>query len=281
MGLPDFLIVGAMKSGTTTLAAQIGAQKGLFITTPKEPNFFSDDPVYAQGLDWYRSLFEPARPGDLKGEASTHYTKLPTYPDTVARARQALAEVKLVYMIRNPVARAVSHFIHEWSEGTVSDDMEAAFRTRTELIDYGLYARQIRPWIDAYGAGAVHLTSLEAMKADPQGTLEEVARFLGHSGPVAWVAEQEQANVSAERIRKLPLHGLLVRNPVAAFLRRTLVPRGLRDRIRQSRQMTRRPDLPEALRRRLEARFAEDHADLATLFPGHPTLALSYPFVDP
>jgi hypothetical protein len=62
MGLPDFLIVGAMKSGTTTLAAQIGAQKGLFITTPKEPNFFSDDPVYAQGLDWYRSLFEPARP---------------------------------------------------------------------------------------------------------------------------------------------------------------------------------------------------------------------------
>ena len=49
MALPDFLIIGAMKCGTTTLAAQLAAQDGLFITTPKEPNFFSDDADLCQG----------------------------------------------------------------------------------------------------------------------------------------------------------------------------------------------------------------------------------------
>ena len=60
MPLPDFVIIGAMKCGTSTLAAQLGAQDGVFMTTPKEPNFFSDDAVFAQGLPWYESLFEAA-----------------------------------------------------------------------------------------------------------------------------------------------------------------------------------------------------------------------------
>jgi hypothetical protein len=100
MSRPDFLIIGAMKSGTSTLAAQLSEQAGIFMTTPKEPNFFSDDDVYAQGLIGTRPCSTP-RPGDLKGEASTHYTKLPTYPETVARARRA-GGPRLVYMIRNP-----------------------------------------------------------------------------------------------------------------------------------------------------------------------------------
>jgi hypothetical protein len=140
---------------------------------------------------------------------------------------------------------------------------------------------QIRPWIDAYGADAVHLTSLEAMQADPQGVLEEVAAFIGHAGPVAWVAGARGENVSAERIRKLPLHGLLVKTRWRR-LRRTLVPRGLRDRIkREAGRCMSGPNCPRPCAAALEVTFAEDHAELRALFPGHPTLALSYPFVTP
>ena len=92
--LPDFLIIGAMKSGTSTLQAQLAVQPGLFMTTPKEPNFFSDDDIYAKGIDWYRSLFDAAAAGDLKGEASTHYTKLPDYPDTVTRLAASFARAR-------------------------------------------------------------------------------------------------------------------------------------------------------------------------------------------
>lgn len=279
MTRPDFLIIGAMKSGTTTLAAQLSEQAGIFVTVPKEPNYFSDDDIFTRGPDWYAGLFDTAAPGDLTGEASTHYTKLPTYPDTVARAKAALHAPKLVYMIRNPVARAVSHFIHEWSQGLMSDDMTAEFAQHPEFVAYGCYAMQIAPWIEAFGAEAVHLTSLEALQADPQGTLSEVAAFIGHPGPVAWIEDRARENVSAERVRELPLHRLIVANPVARFLRRRFVPKGFRERVKNARRMTERPELPETLREALETRFAEDHAALARLFPDHPHLALSYPFL--
>ena len=279
MSRPDFLIIGAMKSGTSTLAAQLSEQAGIFMTTPKEPNFFSDDDVHAQGLKWYAALFDDAAPGDLRGEASTHYTKLPTYPRTIARAQAFLEAPRLVYMIRNPVERAVSHFIHEWSQGVMSDDMTAEFARNPEIVDYGRYAMQIRPWIEAYGADAVHLTSLEAMQADPQGVLSEVADFIGHAGPVTWVEARARENSSAERVRRFPLHGLLIDSPPAVWLRRTFVPKSLRDRIRETRKMRDRPELPDTLRATLEVTFAADYAALRTLFPDHPRLAASYPFV--
>ncbi|NNF72213.1 MAG: sulfotransferase, partial [Rhodobacteraceae bacterium] len=95
---PDFILIGAMKCGTSTLASQLGAQPGLFMTTPKEPNYFSDDAIFARGPDWYGGLFDGAGPGDLRGEASTHYTKRPDYPDTIARMKAAVPAPRLVYM---------------------------------------------------------------------------------------------------------------------------------------------------------------------------------------
>lgn len=276
--LPDFLIVGAMKCGTTTLQAQLAAQPGIFMTTPKEPNFFSDDAVFARGMDWYRGLFAKARPGDLKGEASTHYTKRPTHPDTIARARPHLPSVRLVYMIRNPLERAVSHYIHEWSQARMGADPVAEFARHPELVDYGRYAWQIAPWIEAYGRDAVLLTSLEQLAADPQGELARVARHIGLAGPVAWRADLGAQNVSAERVRKFPLERLLIANPVATALRRALVPKAVRTAIRNRRRIEARPALPADLRDRLQARFLQDRDDLARQFPGHPALRLCYPF---
>ena len=90
--MPDFIVMGAMKSATSTLHEQLSEQEGFFMTEEKEPNFFSNDEIYAKGLEWYASLFANAAPGDLCGESSTHYTKLPTYPHTVARMRAALPQ---------------------------------------------------------------------------------------------------------------------------------------------------------------------------------------------
>jgi hypothetical protein len=102
---PNFITIGAMKSATSTLHEQLKQQPGFFMSEEKEPNFFSNDEIYANGLDWYSSLFSNAAPGDLCGESSTHYTKLTTYPHTVARMKAALPHVKLIYMIRHPIDR--------------------------------------------------------------------------------------------------------------------------------------------------------------------------------
>lgn len=278
MTLPDFLIIGAMKCGTTTLQVQLAAQPGIFMTTPKEPNFFSDDAVFARGIDWYRSLFAAAHPGDLKGEASTHYTKLPTHPNTIARLRPHLVAPRLIYMIRNPLDRAVSHYIHEWSEARMGSDPAAEFARHPELVDYGRYGWQIAPWIKTFGREAILLTSLEQIKAEPQRELARVARHIGLSGSVTWHSDLAAQNISAERPRKLPLERLLIGNPVATVLRRALVPKAVRNAIRNSRKIKTRPTLPAHLRASIQERFLKDRDDLARHFPDHPALQLCYPF---
>jgi sulfotransferase family protein len=277
---PDFIIIGAMKSGTTTLQAQLAAQQGVFMTTPKEPNFFSDDAVYAQGADWYQALFTPAAPDDLTGEASTHYTKLPTYPHTVKRMAQMLEAPKLIYVIRDPVARAVSHYLHGWSEGQMGDDPVAEFARHPELVTYGHYPMQLAPFIEAFGVGAICLSSLEQLSTDPDGELRRIGHHIGAPAPLVWDHGLGAQNVSAERVRKLPLHGLLVDNPVARALRHALVPKSVRTRIRMARTPKERPTLPAGLRAQLEDRFAPDRAALAQLFPDHPALPLCYGFTE-
>lgn len=278
MSLPDFLIIGAMKCGTSTLQAQLARQPGVFMSTPKEPNYFSDDDIFARGQDWYEGLFADAKPGDLKGEASTHYTKLPTYPQTLSRMQALLPAPRLVYMIRNPMVRAVSHYIHEWTEGRLGSDATRAFHQAREITAYGCYGMQIAPFAAAYGADRILLTSLEQFKADPEAAFGQVSTFLGLPAGAAWCHDLPAQNVSAARIRRMPLQGLLIDNQVAATLRRTLIPKSVRNWVRTSRTMAERPEIPADLQGRLQTEFLKDRARLAELFPGHPALDLCYPF---
>ncbi|WP_282063786.1 sulfotransferase domain-containing protein [Roseobacter litoralis] len=278
--LPDYIIVGAMKCGTSTLAAQLGAQDGIFMTTPKEPNFFSNDDIYAQGLEWYSDLFAPAHPDDLCGEASTHYTKHPDYPDVIPRLQATGARPKLIYMIRNPFSRVVSHYIHEWTEGVINTDLPEALHSHSALISYSCYASQIAPWVATFGAENILILSLEDMQANPQDVLNRTGAFLGKTDLV-WQEKLSRVNVSAERIRKFPLQETLISNPLATRLRRALIPQKLRDMIRRRRQMRERPTLSATDKHWLEPQFAADYAKLKALFPDRPDLDMSYPFVTP
>jgi len=278
MILPDFLIIGAMKCGTSTLQAQLAAQPGIFMTIPKEPNFFSDDDIYAKGLDWYSRLFDGAGPDDLKGEASTHYTKLPTYPKALPRLAAAVDAPKLIYIIRNPVSRALSHYIHEWTEARMGDDLVVAFKEHSELVEYGRYAMQIVRFFEQFGAENIFLSSLEQLESTPEKELLLIGKFLGLNSPAIWQDEIAAQNISSERMRRLPMHDLLVDNPVARILRQSFVPKLVRTKIRQSRMIKERPVLPSDLRTQLEDIFSKDRTSLANYFPNHPALSLCYPF---
>ena len=267
MQKPDFAIIGAMKCGTSTLHAQLAAQPGVFMSSPKEPNFFSDDDIYARGLAWYESLFTNAPEGALKGEASTHYTKLPTYPECADRLHAALPDLRLIYMVRDPFDRMVSHYIHEWTMGVITMPLEAAIERHPELVAYGCYARQIEPYVKRYGVEQILVLSLEDMQSDPQGTLHRVGRFLGLPTQPVWQAEQAEVNVSAERLRRFPFYGLMVDHPVAAALRRSLVPRWMRDAVKDRLRMRERPHLDALTRARLAETFAADRERLETMFP--------------
>ena len=278
MALPDFLVIGAMKCGTTTLAAQLAAQPGIFMTTPKEPEFFSDDVNFHKGRHWYESLFAAAAPDALKGEASTGYTKLPTYPEALERIATLLPSVRLIYLIRNPLDRLVSHYIHEWTMGVISCDLATALSRHPELIEYGRYARQIQPYLEAFGPERILLLTMEGMRSRPQDTLTHATTFLGHPHAPRWREDRDRVNASDERYRRFPLHRVLIDSFPARTLRRALVPKSLRERIRRGRQMQERPRLTAADRTCLQEIYAEDGVLLANLFPGRDDIAQCYRF---
>lgn len=261
---PDFVIIGAMKSATTSLQEQLEQQAGIFMTTPKEPNFFSNDEIYSNGLNWYSGLFDPASDLSIKGEASTHYTKLPKYPHTIDRLKAFAPDAKLIYVMRHPIDRLVSHYVHNWSMGFVGKKVgiEEALETYEPFVAYGKYAMQLKPWFDEYGRENICPVFFDRLLAEPQLELERICAFLGYEGSAQWRENLDPSNVSNQRLRKFPLYSLLVESPVAEWLRHKLVPQQFRDAIKDKLKLGQRPKLSEDTLTKLEVEFDEDLHEL-------------------
>lgn len=255
---PDFIIIGAMKSATSTLHVQLSRQLGFWMSDPKEPNFFSDEDVWSNGLEWYSSLFEGAAPSDLRGESSTHYTKLPDYPNTLKRMREHVPDAKLIYVMRHPIDRLVSHYMHAWLEASMEGDINQAVERYPQLVNYGLYAMQLRPFLETYGPDNVLPVFFERLTRHPQEELERVCSFLGYQGAPVWNQEESRQNVSTERLRVDPLRDRIVNYPPVKFVRQNIIPRSVRNRIKQAWQITAKPELSLQVRRDLMATFDQD-----------------------
>ena len=246
--LPSFFIIGAMKSATSTLHSQLAVQLGIFMSTPKEPNFFSDDAIYKRGLGWYRGLFNEAADNAICGESSTHYAKLPDYPHTIQRLKEAIPNPKLIYVMRHPVDRLISHYIHQWSEGVISCDINQAIDHYPELTNYSCYGKQLTPYIEMFGNEALMPVFFHELKLSPQGSLEAIGEFIGVPDPASlrWRWEIGQDNVSKNRIRQFRGYELVVNSRLMEWIRRTFVPQVIRDGIKGYLTMGQRPQLSDS-----------------------------------
>jgi hypothetical protein len=112
--LPNFIIIGAMKCGTTSLYYQLSEHKEVKMSIQKETNFFIrkrdfEKGRYEKGRDWYESCFPEG--GMARGECSPNYTKVHLFPGVAQRMQELLPDVRLVYMVRDPIERLVSHYV--------------------------------------------------------------------------------------------------------------------------------------------------------------------------
>ncbi|MEL7034522.1 MAG: sulfotransferase [Cyanobacteria bacterium J06592_8] len=261
---PDFIIIGGMKCATSSLHEQLALQPGIFMSEPKEPNFFSNDEEYARGMDWYLSLFEPAPENALCGESSTHYSKLPTYPQTIQRLHQHCPNAKFIYVMRHPINRLVSQYIHEWSMKILSTDINTAVNQYPELIDYSRYTMQLKPYFETFGSDRVLPVFFERMLTKPQAEIERVCEFIGYSGQPRWDFELGAQNVSQERMLKSAWRDLLTETPGLRELRRLLIPKSFRTWVRSLWTMKKKPQLTPENIRYLQGIFDEDLAKLGS-----------------
>ncbi len=260
--LPDFIIIGAMKCATSTLHEQLALQPGIAMSEPKEPYFFSNDEVYQRGLDWYSNCFADDPATERRGESSTHYSKLPTYPHTVERLRHHVPNAKFIYVMRHPIDRLVSHYIHDWSERIITCPIDEAVDRYPNLIDYGLYAMQLTPFIETFGIDRVLPVFFDRLHQYSQLELERICRFIDYAGTPRWHEEQDQSNVSSQRMKKNRLRDAIVFAPGISAIRRNLIPQSWRDRAKRMWTMNERPELSETSLARLRQVFDDDLGQL-------------------
>lgn len=186
MRLPDFLIVGAAKSGTTTLYEYLCRHPDIFMSTPKEPEFFARDENYARGIEWYSSLFNSAQPQQICGEASTIYTRSPQFPHTAARIARHIPHAKLIYIMRHPVDRAYSHYVqciktaqNKREQLEVRETFEDWIQRDTTFIDSSKYLWQIERYLPFFPRESFLFLTLEDLIENRSATLMRVFQFLG------------------------------------------------------------------------------------------------------
>jgi hypothetical protein len=195
--LPNLFIIGAAKSGTTTLFRALGQHPGVYLPLIKEPSFFSRDSDHEKGLGWYvESMFRRAAPFPIRVDASTQYL---FWADKVApRIKDAYGEASVRFMavFRDPVERAYSWYWNMVAEGREDRSFAEAlalepvrYRTReyglrvrgVQQFGYfrgGCYATNIRHFLDLFPRDRFFFVLSDDLRADFAGTLERAFQFL-------------------------------------------------------------------------------------------------------
>lgn len=222
-----------MKSGTTTLHQHLEQHPGVFMSTPKEPNFFSIDEVYDRGTDWYASLFATARENQLCGEASPSYSRYPRFAPTADRVAQLLPEVKLVYIMRHPVDRFYSNYVFDRSYG-FSDSIRETLADRHYVLETSNYMLQIERYLQHFSREQMLFLLLDDLEENPPQVLGQLFEFLGVETPPAAPPEHVQANPRGRNYMSRQCNTSLQRfrsMPGVSVLKRA-VPTGLRSTLR-------------------------------------------------
>lgn len=196
MRLPNFLIIGAARSGTTTAYSHLQRHPDIYLPVNKrpEPHFFLKEAEYAKGLGYYSQRWFSAVGDQVAvGEASTSYLYGERVP---ARVAADLRGVRVLCMLRNPVDRAFSNYWHSVRNGLEKLSFDEAIAREadreTEIagtplaeiapfayIGRGLYFEQLSRWLRYIPRERLHLSIFDDFVAEPRGELAAIASFLG------------------------------------------------------------------------------------------------------
>lgn len=216
---PNLFIIGAMKSGTTSLHNYLGAHPAVFMCEPKEPGYFVQELTLSRGRDWYLSLFAAAREQTILGESSTHYAKLPVYRGVAERIAAFNEEARFIYVMRDPIKRVISHYWHnvrnlKWE--AERRDILTAVKRDVQYLAFSDYAMQLEPYLRLFGRERIHIMTFETLTAQPRAAVQAIFRWLGVDDafvPPGLDARWNSAPAQAMRVRGFGLLNALRHSP--------------------------------------------------------------------
>ncbi|MQA74144.1 MAG: sulfotransferase [Solirubrobacterales bacterium] len=176
--LPNLIVIGAQKCGTSVLHYYLGLHPEVSMSKPKELNFFIDERAWPRGVDWYRGHFDPD--GRVRGESSPNYTAFPQHQGVPERMHSVVAGAKLIYMIRDPLERIAAHWVHNYAKrrekGTLADTLT---HPNTSYVTRSLYAMQLERFLAFYSKEQVLVIQQSELRYERAETLHRVFDFLG------------------------------------------------------------------------------------------------------
>jgi hypothetical protein len=177
---PDIVIAGAMKCATTQLHHLLGQHRHIATGGIKELNFFSDGANFARGLVWYEQQFAGAPHGALRLDSSPNYSKRHLWPQTAERLHRASPDATIVYIVREPLDRMRSHYVHSVAEMRERRSFDSVVRERDDpMVLTTMYHWQLEPFVERFGTNQVMVLRFDDVVRDPQGMVDRITDFHG------------------------------------------------------------------------------------------------------
>lgn len=280
---PNFFILGAPKCGTTTIYEGLAQHPEACMSSVKEPNFFADGYLFSKGFDSYVSKYFGQCGGSaVRGEATPRYLRM--HDQVIPRLKQLYSNqemLRFIIVLRDPVKRAWSHYLHQVRNGIEEKEFEEALNLEeSRLRDCpelwfgyfkdGLYSEQIRPWFEAYPRENFLILFTHELAADPVSTMKRVYSFLGIDDTFEPEFRREKSN-PASKPRSRALSRFLSSDGVIKSLFRTVLSEDFKRAaylflIRSNvKPYSTPPQMPEESGRQLRIRFSAEIAQLEEL----------------
>jgi len=181
--LPDFIVIGATKAGTTSLDFYLSLHPEIQMARPKEPRFFIDaaEPLgrWSRGVEWYQGLFRTSK--RVSGESSPAYTQYPALLDVPERMAGLVPRAKLIYVVREPMERLKSHFLMLNREGMEDGELKAVLAAKPEprCLLASCYGSQLEKFLEWFPREQILVVESAELRQNRTAALRSVFEFLG------------------------------------------------------------------------------------------------------
>jgi hypothetical protein len=265
--MPNLIIIGGLKCGTTSIHHYFGLHPEVQMSKPKELNFFVQELNWDIGLDWYRGRFDSRF--KVRGESSPHYTHLSRYRGVAERIHQHVPEAKLIYMVRDPISRILSHWCHAVGAGYETRPMEEALdREDQGYVTRSLYWTQLQPYLELFDRSQIEVITQEELQSNREETMRRAFRFAGvDEGFTSEQFEREWEKSSAKESERYQFMEKLIKLPGFRSFDRNFdrLPESMRWMVEKvvhdpEAPPAPKPELPDSIREHLASVFGDEVA---------------------
>jgi hypothetical protein len=267
MRLPNFIVGGALKAGTTSLNYYLGQHPDVYMSPLKEPRYFAYDPAGPTNGDGglhfpvttpeqYAALFAGATNETAVGEVSPHYIISPIAP---AKIKAALPDVKLIFSLRHPIKRAYSVYWQAVRLGNEDRPVEEALTEAEHRVRNGRYYALLQNWYAVFDPAQIKVILFDDLARDALGVFQDVCRYLGVDDTFEPDLTIRNKGGALKNKRLGRFYEQLKNSPLKQAID-PLVPDRLRDRVNDMRNQNfeEPPPIPPAVAERLNAYYRDD-----------------------